>query len=302
MMMAAPVADGKDKDKKKAKKEKKSKKSKSSSSARDDLKAKISTPFDFRHTAGMKLADDGRFEISNLKPEWLAAIHQAGISDDMLRDEATRETVLQALKDAEHAVHEERKSLKRQKKAESVASFPTHAPPPPPVPAMMPAPALVVHPPNHAPPPPPPPSSNAYVGGDGRSALMDAIRNVNKAAVLKHVEEGSGVPPPPPPPPPAMGGAPSAPVMPVAGGDGRSALLDQIRNVNKAAVLRKVGPPNGEGVAAHGTGGAAAAVGGAAAVTGLAGLFAQAFKQQREAMGESGSDEGSSDEDEEDDW
>ncbi|KNE58346.1 hypothetical protein AMAG_03930 [Allomyces macrogynus ATCC 38327] len=191
---------GKDtgKDKKKAKKEKKSKKSKSSSSARDDLKAKISTPFDFRHTAGMKLADDGRFEISNLKPEWLAAIHQAGISDDMLRDEQTRETVLQALKDAEHAVHEERKSLKRQKKAESVASFPTHAPPPPPVPA-MPAPAVVVHPPNHAPPPPPPPPSNAY-------GSSPAARLSPRPPAWTPPSPARSPPPPvhaPPPPPPA---------------------------------------------------------------------------------------------------
>ncbi|KNE65503.1 hypothetical protein AMAG_11121 [Allomyces macrogynus ATCC 38327] len=121
---------------------KKSKKKvhKSDRASAEALKATISGPYDFRHESGMKVGADGRFVASGIKPEWRDALRRAGISDDMLRDDQTRSTVLQALQDAEASL-------------DTAAGLPTRTAPPPAVPKGPPP-----RPSGPPPPPVPPPS------------------------------------------------------------------------------------------------------------------------------------------------
>ncbi|KNE72674.1 hypothetical protein AMAG_16434 [Allomyces macrogynus ATCC 38327] len=125
------------------------------------LKASISGPYDFRHESGMKVGADGRFVASGIKPEWRDALRRAGISDDMLRDDKTRTTVLQALQDAEA-------SLDAAETAGSPVSTAPAAPPaprgPPPRPTGPPPPPLGQKAPPSLPAPRAPSSTLAALG------------------------------------------------------------------------------------------------------------------------------------------
>ncbi|KAJ3358551.1 hypothetical protein GGF32_000329 [Allomyces javanicus] len=320
------------------------------------LKATISGPYDFRHESGMKVGADGRFVASGIKPEWRDALRRAGISDDMLRDDHTRTTVLQALQDAEA-------SLDAAEAAASPAPPASRGPPPrpsgpppppsgqkpPPPPPSLPAPrapapvtgpgttrppplppsrsARAAPPPpvpstrragppppppprsrgqsvsGPTPPPPPPPPPPAPVAGPGVVAR-------GPPPAMPPRGGGGGAPPPPPPPAPAAPAAVPAGIIPPAQA-GRGALLDQIRSVNKAALLKSAssvrdasGPAAAGGGGGGGLGASMSAGGGGASLTGLAAILADALKAQRADIGGSSSDEdGGEDEDgEDDDW
>ncbi|KAI9224799.1 hypothetical protein BC828DRAFT_412068 [Blastocladiella britannica] len=199
------------------------------SSPRKLDKSLISAPTNFQHVAGMKLGDDGKFLVTNLKPEWREAIAAAGISEDQMQDASTRKLILKELKKAE-----------RQAKAAPApitsapvtgSRLPSHAPPPvpgassrvPAVPAKQPPPpptsfmAQSPVPPRPAPgvppqrgaPPPPPPSRGA-AGGRGPPPPPPA-RGARGPAPPVPTRRGGAGGAPPPVPAPRRGSAPATP-------------------------------------------------------------------------------------------
>ncbi|KAB5542049.1 hypothetical protein PHYPO_G00086970 [Pangasianodon hypophthalmus] len=154
-------------------------------------KSEIGTPSNFRHVGHVGWDPNTGFDLNNLDPDLKSLFDVCGISEAQLKDRETSKVIYDFI---------EKKGGVEAVKSE----FRRQAPPPPPSRGGPPPPPAPIA---QAPPPPPPLSS-----------------------------AGGGVPPPPPPPPPP-GPLPLNSAPPGSGSEGRSALLDQIR---EGAALKKV--------------------------------------------------------------
>ncbi|XP_046439003.1 neural Wiskott-Aldrich syndrome protein-like [Daphnia pulex] len=209
-------------------------------------KADIGGPSDFKHISHVGWDPNQGFALDNVDPNLLKFFARAGISENHLKDKATREFIYDFIDKhgGKEAAIREISSL--QSSGGSLFSAPPVparnppstpqtariAPPAPPVSAPPPPPSRVIaSPPSVAPPAPP------------QRAPPPKMAPINNVAPPPP-PVGAPPPPPPPPPPPSFGGPPAPPVpsfvvsspsLPPtpAQPDVRGALMDAIKEGHK---------------------------------------------------------------------
>ncbi|XP_054910693.1 WASP like actin nucleation promoting factor b isoform X2 [Poeciliopsis prolifica] len=219
-------------------------------------KADIGTPSNFQHVNHIGWNPNTGFDMNNLDPELKNLFDLAGISEAQLKDKETSKAIYDFI-EKNGGVEAVKNEVRRQAPPPPP---PRGGPPPPPPPQHgsappPPPPSRVVRgapppPPHSRPPvsapPPPPPSRPGMSAPPPPPPSRGALPPPPAPA---HTSLPVAPPPPPPPPPPASNGAPPPPPPPpppgpppppsmeANGGDGKSALLSQIRG---GAQLKKV--------------------------------------------------------------
>ncbi|XP_054910696.1 WASP like actin nucleation promoting factor b isoform X5 [Poeciliopsis prolifica] len=225
-------------------------------------KADIGTPSNFQHVNHIGWNPNTGFDMNNLDPELKNLFDLAGISEAQLKDKETSKAIYDFI-EKNGGVEAVKNEVRRQGPPRWSAPPPPPprgGPPPPPPPQHgsappPPPPSRVVRgapppPPHSRPPvsapPPPPPSRPGMSAPPPPPPSRGALPPPPAPA---HTSLPVAPPPPPPPPPPASNGAPPPPPPPpppgpppppsmeANGGDGKSALLSQIRG---GAQLKKV--------------------------------------------------------------
>ncbi|XP_014845152.1 PREDICTED: neural Wiskott-Aldrich syndrome protein isoform X5 [Poecilia mexicana] len=223
-------------------------------------KADIGTPSNFQHVNHIGWNPNTGFDMNNLDPELKNLFDLAGISEAQLKDKETSKAIYDFI-EKNGGVEAVKNEVRRQAPPPPP---PRGGPPPPPPPQHgsappPPPPSRVVRgappPPPHsrppvsappppppsrpgmsAPPPPPPPSRGALPPPPAPAHASLPVAPPPPPLPPAAASNGAPPPPPPPPPPPAPG-PPPPPSMEANGGDGKSALLSQIR---EGAQLKKV--------------------------------------------------------------
>ncbi|XP_014898306.1 neural Wiskott-Aldrich syndrome protein isoform X1 [Poecilia latipinna] len=228
-------------------------------------KADIGTPSNFQHVNHIGWNPNTGFDMNNLDPELKNLFDLAGISEAQLKDKETSKAIYDFI-EKNGGVEAVKNEVRRQGPPRWSAPPPPPprgGPPPPPPPQHgsappPPPPSRVVRgapppPPHSRPPvsaPPPPPPSRPGMSAPpppppSRGALPPPPAPAHASLPvapppppLPPAAASNGAPPPPPPPPPPPApGPPPPPSMEANGGDGKSALLSQIR---EGAQLKKV--------------------------------------------------------------
>ncbi|XP_060758735.1 actin nucleation-promoting factor WASL-like [Neoarius graeffei] len=229
-------------------------KGKGKSKKKKITKSEIGTPSNFRHIGHVGWDPNTGFDVNNLDPELKSLFDTCGISEAQLKDRETSKVIYDF--------------IEKQGGVEAVKNeFRRQAPPPPPSRGGPPPPPPVHSssspppPPSRgrgAPPPPPPfraptsapppPPSRPGMGVPPpplptRGPLPPSPMPASMAPQAPPPPPpppsagGTAPPPPPPPPPPPLGPPPLNSALPGLGSEGRSALLEQIR---EGAALKKV--------------------------------------------------------------
>ncbi|CAG9782699.1 unnamed protein product [Diatraea saccharalis] len=207
-------------------------------------KADIGIPQDFKHVSHVGWDADKGFDVENLPGEdMLTFFCKAGVSARQLRDRDTRQFIYEFI-DKNGGIDAVKEELHETHRPISVQSERQNAAPP--VPSRSPAPPHPPAPPSRAPPPPP------------ARAVPPPPRNPPPPRPVQPPVSAPPSAPPPPPPPPAPPAAPPPPPPPAppappppcapsgpasapAPMDPRAALMDSIRNGNKALRHVEVG-------------------------------------------------------------
>ncbi|XP_043964518.1 WASP like actin nucleation promoting factor b isoform X2 [Gambusia affinis] len=217
-------------------------------------KADIGTPSNFQHVNHIGWNPNTGFDMNNLDPELKNLFDLAGISEAQLKDKETSKAIYDFI-EKNGGVEAVKNEVRRQAPPPPP---PRGGPPPPPPPQHgsappPPPPSRVVRgapppPPHSRPPvsaPPPPPPSRPGMSAPpppppSRGTLPPPPAPAHSSLPVAPPPPppppaSNGAPPPPPPPPPP--GPPPPPSLEANGGDGKSALLSQIR---EGAQLKKV--------------------------------------------------------------
>ncbi|XP_015235940.1 neural Wiskott-Aldrich syndrome protein-like isoform X2 [Cyprinodon tularosa] len=224
-------------------------------------KADIGTPSNFQHVNHVGWNPNTGFDMNNLDPELKNLFDLAGISEAQLKDKETSKAIYDFI-EKNGGVEAVKNEVRRQAppppppRSGPPPPPPQHhssgAPPPPPPPSRVirgaPPPPPHSRPPVVAPPPPPPsrpglsapppppPSRGALPPPPAPAHASMPVAPPPPPPPLSSGSSSNGAPPPPPPPPPPPG-PPPPPSIEANGGDGKSALLSQIRD---GAQLKKV--------------------------------------------------------------
>lgn len=223
-------------------------------------KADIGTPSNFQHIGHVGWDPNTGFDLNNLDPELKNLFDMCGISETDLKDKETSKVIYDFI-EKKGGVEAVKNELRRQAPPPPPPSRggpppppPHHGSAPPPPPPARGRGAPPPPPPSRAPvsaPPPPPPSRPGMVAPPppppSRGSLPPPPPPAHASISVAppppppppSAPSGGGVPPPPPPPPPPPGPPPPAPPLNTEanGGEGKSALLSQIR---EGAQLKKV--------------------------------------------------------------
>ncbi|CAL1568793.1 unnamed protein product [Knipowitschia caucasica] len=230
-------------------------------------KADIGTPSNFQHIGHVGWDPNTGFDLNNLDPELKHLFDMCGISETDLKDKETSKVIYDFI-EKKGGVEAVKNELRRQAPPPPPSRGGAPPPPPPPHHGSAPPPppparggrgAPPPPPPSRAPfnAPPPPPPSRPGMGAPppppppSRGSLPPPPPPAHASLPVgpppppppPAAPSAGGVPPPPPPPPPPPGPPPPAPPpLPAAGletegGEGKGALLSQIR---EGANLKKV--------------------------------------------------------------
>ncbi|XP_033844832.1 WASP like actin nucleation promoting factor b isoform X2 [Periophthalmus magnuspinnatus] len=223
-------------------------------------KADIGTPSNFQHIGHVGWDPNTGFDLNNLDPELKNLFDMCGISETDLKDKETSKVIYDFI-EKKGGVEAVKNELRRQAPPPPPPSRggpppppPHHGSAPPPPPPARGRGAPPPPPPSRAPfnAPPPPPPSRPGMGAPpppppSRGALPPPPPPTHASLPTGPPPPpplgppgGGGVPPPPPPPPPPGPPPPAPPALPgmdANGGEGKSALLSQIR---EGTQLKKV--------------------------------------------------------------
>ncbi|XP_036004790.1 WASP like actin nucleation promoting factor b isoform X2 [Fundulus heteroclitus] len=218
-------------------------------------KADIGTPSNFQHVNHVGWNPNTGFDMNNLDPELKNLFDLAGISEAQLKDKETSKAIYDFI-EKNGGVEAVKNEVRRQappppppRSGPPPPPPPQHhsaAPPPPPPPSRVtrgaPPPPPHSRPPVSAPPPPPPSRPGMPPPPPSRGGPPPPPTPAHASIPVAPpppppppslAPSSNGAPPPPPPPPPP--GPPPPPSL--DGGEGKSALLSQIR---EGAQLKKV--------------------------------------------------------------
>uniref|UniRef100_A0A3Q2TJX5 WASP like actin nucleation promoting factor n=1 Tax=Fundulus heteroclitus TaxID=8078 RepID=A0A3Q2TJX5_FUNHE len=218
-------------------------------------KADIGTPSNFQHVNHVGWNPNTGFDMNILDPELKNLFDLAGISEAQLRDKETSKAIYDFI-EKNGGVEAVKNEVRRQappppppRSGPPPPPPPQHhsaAPPPPPPPSRVtrgaPPPPPHSRPPVSAPPPPPPSRPGMPPPPPSRGGPPPPPTPAHASIPVAPpppppppslAPSSNGAPPPPPPPPPP--GPPPPPSL--EGGEGKSALLSQIR---EGAQLKKV--------------------------------------------------------------
>ncbi|XP_047245409.1 WASP like actin nucleation promoting factor b isoform X2 [Girardinichthys multiradiatus] len=223
-------------------------------------KADIGTPSNFQHVNHIGWNPNTGFDMNNLDPELKNLFDLAGISEAQLKDKETSKAIYDFI-EKNGGVEAVKNEVRRQAPPPPPSrggpppppppsQHHSSAPPPPPPSRLTrgaPPPPPHSRPPVSAPPPPPPsrPGMSAPPPPPPSRGFLPPPPTPVHASIPvappppppppSSAPSSNGGPPPPPPPPPP--GPPPPPSVEANGGEGKSALLSQIR---EGAQLKKV--------------------------------------------------------------
>ncbi|GAA6102651.1 neural Wiskott-Aldrich syndrome protein-like [Tachysurus ichikawai] len=200
-------------------------------------KSEIGLPSNFRHVGHVGWDPNTGFDVNNLDPELKNLFDMCGISEVHLKDKETSKAIYDFI-EKKGGVEAVKNEFRRQ----APPPPPSRGGPPPPPPPSRGRGAPPPPPPLRAPasaPPPPPPPSRPGIGVPppplpSRGPLPPPPMTASMAPQAPPpppppLSAGGAAPPPPPPPPPPPGPPPLNFSLPGSGSEGRSGLLDQIR-------------------------------------------------------------------------
>ncbi|MCI4388858.1 hypothetical protein PGIGA_G00090920 [Pangasianodon gigas] len=216
-------------------------------------KSEIGTPSNFRHIGHVGWDPNTGFDLNNLDPELKSLFDVCGISEAQLKDRETSKVIYDFI-EKKGGVEAVKSEFRRQAPPPPPSRGgppppPAHSSgtPPPPPPSRgrgAPPPPPPFKAPTSAPPPPPPsrpgmgvPPPPLPTRGPLPPPPMPASMAPQAPPPPPPLSSAGGAVPPPPPPPPPPGPLPLNSAPPGSGSEGRSALLDQIR---EGAALKKV--------------------------------------------------------------